>query len=548
MLSILLLSISASAQKRFSYMGRDLTTNSRCYWVGNKKSNASQYVFRTVQEALRMAERANNGDGEWIEIYISPSVYWIDDPNDPEIRKPDEGSNTPFGMEVRLNRVRLIGMGTAGGQTVLAVNRGQTQGAVGNFTMFHIIGNDFQADNITFGNYCNVDLDYEPDKSLSRAKRKEAIVQAQIGICQGENYMFRNCRFISRLNLCPFVGARNTSYEDCYFELTDDALNGNATYTRCRFTFFSSKPFYTTDRKNGAKFYDCDIYTKVKGNQYITKVSGPVEMTRCRWTSDDPDIKIQWDRKPDPRRRCVMTDCTLNGNPLNVPQPTEALPVVLPTLPIVNQPAIMPGQWTIDCYKPLDTYQYDWTPDGNASAWGYNHGEDGAEETWGLLQLQRGARLMYTPVDEDMPVTKQSCSLTIDPCKTVGQGFGSATGQYLDICIKFNTHTLTGYGLRLERTPDYDKAVVASLIEYQNGVTSVITEPEVCTLFRPGCAISIQADGDKLTATISNSNVEQGVLTLEGIMPHPNNYGGFHMQHTGSVGASAAVITSINLK
>ena len=60
----------------------------------------------------------------------------------------------------------------------------------------------------------------------------------------------------------------------------------------------------------------------------------------------------------------------------------------------------------------------------------------------GLLQDQKGARLLYTPLDGsygDMAIT-----LNVDASKTAGQGFGSATGQYLDLYIKFDTRTLNG--------------------------------------------------------------------------------------------------------
>ena len=218
----------------------------------------------------------------------------------------------------------MIGMSDKAEDVVLACNRGQTQGADGNFTMFHFIGSDFKADNITFGNYCNVDLEYPRNPKLNRAKRRNAIVQAQLAICQGDRYTLTNCRFISRLNLCPFVGAPHTNFERCYFECTDDALCGTGIYRQCRFTLFSSKPFYTTDGIQGATFIDCDLHSKTKGTQYLTKASGPVSMTDCRWTSDDPMLTIEWTKRPDPRHRCVMTGCTLNGKPLNVPQPTAA--------------------------------------------------------------------------------------------------------------------------------------------------------------------------------------------------------------------------------
>ena len=65
-------------------------------------------------------------------------------------------------------------------------NRGQTQGAVGNFTMFHFSGDNISILNITLGNYCNVDLTYPLNPKLNRKKRNDAIVQAQLAICNGD--------------------------------------------------------------------------------------------------------------------------------------------------------------------------------------------------------------------------------------------------------------------------------------------------------------------------------------------------------------------------
>ena len=256
-------------------------------------------VFATVNEALRQAETYAD-DSVWTIIHIAPGVYWIDDPDDSTIRRPEPGENTPFGMKVRMNRVRLVGEGESPEDVVLACNRGQTQGADGNFTMLHITGDDIQAENLTFGNYCNVDLNYKRDPRQSRQRRADAIVQAQLVICDGDRYEARRCRFISRLNLCPFAGARQVLFEDCYFECTDDALCGTGIYRHCRFTFFSSKPFYCTSPQ-GAVFEDCDIHSKVRGVQYLTKVSDPVTMRNCRWTSEAPQSDDRMDKKARPQ-------------------------------------------------------------------------------------------------------------------------------------------------------------------------------------------------------------------------------------------------------
>lgn len=544
--------VTANAQTKFNYQGQQLTTGSHRMLVDNRTTKAKHHTYRTVEEALRAAEQKAETDTLWTEIYISPSVYWMDNPDDQAIRRPRKGETTPFAMEVKVNRIRLIGMSTQAEDVVLACNRGQTQGADGNFTMFHFVGNDFKAENITFGNYCNVDLVYPRNTKLNRAKRQKAIVQAQLAICQGDRYELTNCRFISRLNLCPFVGAPHTMFRQCYFECTDDALCGTGVYEQCRFTFYSSKPFYTTDPKIGATFIDCDIHSKTHGTQYLTKVSGPVTMTNCRWTSDDPELTIEWNKRPDPRHRCLMTGNTLNGKPLHVAQPTEPLPVSLPPFALGVKTDILAGQWTLDCHKPLDTMDRDWTTDNSQSSWAYAEGVDGAEGCWGLVQLQKGARMMFTPVDESAKVNRQQCQITLVPCKSGGQGFGSATTQYLDICIKFDTHSLTGYGLRLQRTPDYDHSVVASLVEYTNGHISHITQPQRCDLFKGHCTITLTAIDTHLSATITSSAATSGgplaQQMLQSEMPHPNSFGGFHLQHTGSTGASAVVIQSILLK
>ncbi|MEZ4892837.1 MAG: hypothetical protein R2778_07445 [Saprospiraceae bacterium] len=69
---------------------------------------------------------------------------------------------------------------------MLACNRGQTIGAQGNFTMFRFYGDGTSSENITFGNYCNVDLEFPLKPELSKKKRAEAIVQAQLIHCDGD--------------------------------------------------------------------------------------------------------------------------------------------------------------------------------------------------------------------------------------------------------------------------------------------------------------------------------------------------------------------------
>lgn len=885
LLFAIMLSLSAVAQSSFSYQNKTLKPSKHCFYVdytiSSNDADKQPFAFGSLREALRAAEqlmansqtkltdKSKNG----ITIYIAPGVYWIDNPDDPETRRPLEGENIPYGMKLKVNNLHLVGLTDNPEDVIIASNRGQTLGAVGNFTMLHFDGDDIEVENITFGNYCNVDLEYKPNALFNRKKRSETIVQAQLIICNSDRVVARNCRFISRLNSCPFAGAKRALFHNCYFECTDDALCGTAVYLNSRFTFFSGKPFYST-QGTGAVFLNCDIHSLTQGKQYLTKVGSPVAMVDCRWTSEDPNLYIGWTQDPDGYLRCYQQNVTLNGKPLlidaqrawttvdmtgkkvlnayklqtynsttralyvakgeqgrekgtvyniynllrgnddwdptdqkrlikrigkekniptdeltNIPvdlllsvrkatiesgvdsitidsrclrfyakpnftvalgndatswsvqaqdsafvkltpcgngscmvsginnsdstrtvhlfaynadyglqaasvitvkpryldapsfvqQPritadsvdqnsfhpvscfgklsveyllrlngrddhsivtwyrctdsngSNAIPVATSRMntpltsynlsaadvgyyikvsvapkhirsragkeefaitsspieyainkksvasstdrasllnasehnqtstankghfqtdflnfPTNHQPKIIPGFWTVDGYKPTDTQEFDWMP-SDENNWYYGKGFDGAARSVGLLQGSKGARLLYTPIEDkygDMRI-----SLTVDPCKTAGQGFGSATGQYMDVYIKFCTSTLSGYALRIIRTTKHDKAVDFMLMRYDNGVATAISKPISSICYRAGCTLQLSIEGNRFTAhaetTTPLPQPHKAELTstvdLEAEIV-PNHFGGIGIQHTGSTGASATVI------
>lgn len=669
------------------------------------------FTYRTFQDAV-----AHLADST--TVYIRPGVYWVDDPDDPTVRTGQDGRE-PFGMVIRTKKLHLIGTGQRAEDVVLASQRGQTQGAVGNFTMFDFHVGSLRVENLTMGNYCNVDLVYPRDPRLNRPKRNSTITQAHVGYVHGDSLVAKNVRFISRLNLNPLNGAHHSYYEDCHFECTDDALNGNATYRHCDFDFYGQKPFYTTHGA-GALFIDCDFNVKNSNREmYFCKQGGPVTVVNSRYHAPSDSVYIGWTAYPQPWLRCYQQGFTLNGRPYLIGrrqpqntvvlsgfngeqpphhdlQPHEAtlmtgrdtlrmqtptatiivipnnhandadaftlsqtmddgrtaatrltiLPSQLPPpdfterprisikdgmatlhyaldlngvrdesritwqrngipvsvsheapqrtyilteadrhqqltatiepkssrslygaavtaaakakkvpktttlstdfhdFPCQWQPAVKEGYWTVDGYKPADTQEFDWTFDRSKPMWEYKEGFNGAVGM-GLLQAQRGARLMYTPMKRaygDMHVT-----LHVDPTKTAGQGFGSATGQYMDVCLKFDTQTLTGYGLRIIRTVKHAKAVDFLLVRYDQGRVTPLTEPVSATCYRTNCTISLHFTGGMLSASVRTATPRPAGSAL----PHEvdlhaavdsNPFGGIHIQHTGSCGESTTML------
>ena len=217
-------------------------------------------------------------------------------------------------------------------------------------------------------------------------------------------------------------------------------------------------------------------------------------------------------------------------------------------LPCQWQSRVLPGYWTVDGFKPADTSEYDWAFNRQKPMWEYGKGFNGAVGM-GLLQAQRGARLMYTPVKRTY--NNMSLTLNVDPTKTAGQGFGSATGQYMDVCLKFDTQTLTGYGLRIIRTTKYAKAVDFYLVRYENGKVTPLTDPVSSTCYRTNCTISLHFNGGVLSADVTTATPQPAHSTL----PHEvhlsakveaNTFGGIHIQHTGSCGESTTMLHHLN--
>lgn len=806
------------------YGGETIVLGEKAIYVDGSLSDAVAdrypYVYNDFVDAA--AAFTDGTEEEPMQVYLAPYVYWIDDPDDEEIRVA-AGGDTPYGLVIDCDYLHLIGLTKNPYNVVLAVNRGQTQGAKGNYTMFYIDGRGTCTENLTMGNYCNVDLEYPLLPELSRPKRTETITQSQLVITNGDKVIARNCNFLSRLNACPFAGSVRALFVDCHIECGDDALPGTAVFLNCSFLFSSSKPFYNTSG-TGAVFLNCDITSEVEGTQYLTKAGGTVTMVDCNFNSNHPGFKIGWTPEPAADLKCVQANVTLNGepyviaggsantidvtgteaekafvltngenkiyntynllqgndgwDPLNNKAEIEAVdakytlfPFLMNTTPSVKsakqgdegvlkvmlrnfrnvaggitsdtvewwvedsmkdyisitpnadgtcnytilksedtnvsgrvfvkssmgynasayfnitpdvvgapgfaeepkvsigqeirenadgtsenvgcvmvsyrldkdaqdisvinwyrvsadgskkikvatsrldmpeytyivtpgdvgcyitaevaprtlnsktgtklaattdrvitkedlpqqyistnfqnfptdvQNEVKPGLWTVEGFKPLDTAEYDWKAK-TGEAWAYAAGEGGAKNVHGLTQTVRGSRILYTPMAGaygDMSLTLQ-----VAPCKSAGQGFGSATAQYMDVLIKMDTENLNGYALRIERTGKYSNAVDFKLIKYTNGMTEAITEPVSASCYNTTCTITLKVEGNTFTAhaeTTKKQNSEQEAAGLAHVVDlsaeiESNTFGGIGVTHTGTAGANATLLTKLEV-
>ena len=210
--------------------------------------------------------------------------------------------------------------------------------------------------------------------------------------------------------------------------------------------------------------------------------------------------------------------------------------------PNTKQSEIKAGFWTVDYNRPADTESFgSWQGADTEEPWKYGTTGNGCVGA-GLYEGTQGARLMYTPVEGTYG--DMSLKLVVDPAKTAGQGFGSA-GQYMDVLLKFDTSTLTGYGLRIIRTRDSSNAVTFVLVKYDNGTVTEISDKVIASCYATGCTISLKAEGNKLTAHVETPTEQLADQAAKGY-PHvvdltadieANSFGGVAIQHTGTLGA-----------
>ena len=210
--------------------------------------------------------------------------------------------------------------------------------------------------------------------------------------------------------------------------------------------------------------------------------------------------------------------------------------------PNIKQSEIKAGFWTVDYNRPADTESFgSWQGADTEEPWKYGTTGNGCVGA-GLYEGTQGSRLMYTPVEGTYG--DMSLKLVVDPAKTAGQGFGSA-GQYMDVLLKFNTSTLTGYGLRIIRTRASSNAVTFVLVKYDNGTVTEISDEIIASCYATGCTISLKTEGNKLTAHVETPTEQLADQAAKGY-PHvvdltadieANSFGGVAIQHTGTVGS-----------
>ncbi|MCM1343692.1 MAG: hypothetical protein NC305_06640 [Lachnospiraceae bacterium] len=331
----------------FLYKGELRELNERTILLDSRLTDgetvAGSHRYRDIREAFSAPELSMGRPGTPVTIYIMPNVYWIDDPDAADVMQKREGYALPFGMYVNCRALHIVGLGEFPNDVVIAGNRGQSHACNGNYTMICFQVEELYLSDLTLGNYCSIDLEYDLNPYLWHRRRTGAVTQAQIAVQQGEKLYAKNCVFEGRLNLDPVCGAKRALYMGCQFESTDDALNGNAVYVECIFEFYGGRPIFQATR-TGDVFIDCSFSSGVgkygrwrpdwspkryqadvmgqkdnggKGHQYLTKEGGSVALIDCSYFTLD-GVELGWTKYPKASLKCYQYQVSQNDQPVTL--------------------------------------------------------------------------------------------------------------------------------------------------------------------------------------------------------------------------------------
>lgn len=278
--------------------------------LSDEQIEGYENVYNSFKQA--MEHIVNGTESEPMKVYIAPYVYWIHNPNSAK-------TADPYGMYIECSNLHLIGLSDDPYNVVIAGNYGHNEGYDGgNWTMFSVSGDGLTLKNITFGNYCNVDLEYPLNPSLNVERRTDNITQGQIASYSGDKLYAENCNFISRLNMMPFNNSGRALYVDCHMESTDDALNGSsgAVYLNCDFEFYGQKPWASSGGVTllNCTMTSCNYTVRDSVSQYLSKGAGRFTVIDSRFISDyDVPVTFGWSDVIGDNFRSYYSNVTHNG-------------------------------------------------------------------------------------------------------------------------------------------------------------------------------------------------------------------------------------------
>jgi hypothetical protein len=331
-----------------TYNGKTVTLGEHALYLDYKLKDIQKnaFTFSYLPDLIAAAKDDTT-------IYVANGVYWVED------RNAVYTDNHLIGLDIKQKNITILGIGKDPTKTIICGNRGHTMGVTGDWNILGL-GDGFTSKDITYANYCNIDLVYPDDPSLNVEKRGSAIVQAQLFASEpgADRWFFDNCRLISYLNLSTGCSGRSY-YKNCFLQCTDDSIGGTTVFNNCDFDFYGNHPWGGI---GGQSLLNCRFHGKLQAAStndtlVFSKWGCEVNIVDCQ--ADGNIGHYKWSDYDDPNFREYVSNFTQNGTAVSV---SPALPECTVNLDAEALKAFKVGE-VYNTYNLLRDTD-DWDPDG----------------------------------------------------------------------------------------------------------------------------------------------------------------------------------------
>ncbi|MCR8632153.1 S-layer homology domain-containing protein [Paenibacillus radicis (ex Xue et al. 2023)] len=169
---------------------------------------------------------------------------------------------------------------------------------------------------------------------------------------------------------------------------------------------------------------------------------------------------------------------------------------------------------------------------GTAVPWGWGIGSNGTDKIWGLQNNSGGTSTRFV-FGQTGSYGDMSLILNYSTSKVEGQGFGGNT-QFMDIYVKYDPATRTGYYLHVERTAaGGSNATIWTLYKDDGTTQTALSEPLKTAAMMPKSTITVSVTGSTLRVQASTLSEKTPLQTEQNL---PNSVDISWTDTTGALG------------
>lgn len=154
---------------------------------------------------------------------------------------------------------------------------------------------------------------------------------------------------------------------------------------------------------------------------------------------------------------------------------------------------------------------------GLPDPWRWGTGSNGSDGLWGLCNNNREPEPPLLVFGQEGSYGDMSLSVEYSSGKVEGMGFGGS-GCYLDVMVKYDPATRSGYGVHIERVPATTNGTRWTLCRYADGQRTELTDGVLSAAFMPQSRFCVSVEGNTLRVTASTQS-EKTPLQIKEQLP-----------------------------